>query len=83
MAIGCSLMAFQSCAKCGQCVVSTTTGTTTTTETGSVYCGNDNNESGSSYKAAKLSCDQTEKRFKEDNPGITTTTRTGSWEDVK
>lgn len=82
MAIGCSLTAFQSCSKCGQCVVTTSQGTLTNKETGNVYCGNDNNESGSYYKAAKLACEQTEARFKEDNPGSTLSV-TGSWEDVK
>ena len=75
-------MAFQSCSKCGQCVVSTTTGTNTEKDTGSVFCGDNNNESGSYYKAAKLSCEQTAQRFKENNPN-TTTTQIGVWESAK
>jgi len=82
MAIGCSLMAFQSCSKCGQCVVTTSQGTLTNKDTGSVYCGDNNNESGSYYKAAKLSCEQTEVRYKEENPGSTVSV-SGAWQDAK
>lgn len=72
----------ESCSKCGQCVITQSQGTLTQKNTGDVSCGNDNNESGSYYKAAQKQCEQYPTRYKEQNPGSTITVTT-EWVNVK
>jgi hypothetical protein len=82
LAVAFAFAALQSCSKCGQCVADYKNGTQTNTVTGSVYCGNNNNESGSYYKEAKLDCEQIPTRYQETNPNSTTVV-TSTWVDVK
>jgi hypothetical protein len=49
--------AFQSCNKCGHCHREVSSNTLTNKYDDDIYCGNNNNESGSYSKEAKLNCE--------------------------